>query len=103
MIVTVKNQGDAYGLADEFARWLNDVLEINCPSHQIVVTSDTVQDFVDACQEIDGFAEVCTFPPDFATLKGGAVTELEGAVHPARGRCDVFILDTGDYRLVFIC
>jgi len=102
MIGTVKNQNDAYNLVDEFVRWLNDVRKLHCEEDAIAVTSDTVENFIAACEEIDSGAEVEAFPPEFVSLEGGKIYELIGAKHPVKGRCDIYILDTGDYRLVYV-
>lgn len=102
MITTVKNQTDAYNLVSDYVRWLNDVRELDCTDDDIAVTGDTADNFITACKEIDSGAEVEAFPPEFGALEGGKIYELIGAKHPARGVCDIYILDTGNYRLVYV-
>mgnify|MGYP000147266114 CR=1 FL=1 len=101
MIETVKNQSDAHKLANKFAKWLNDERGLNCFGC-ITITSNSVDDFINICKEIDSVGEVAAFPPDHIALEGGTAYELTGAVHPVRGHCDIYIFDTGKYRLVSV-
>lgn len=103
MIEAIKNQNDAYNVKDEYVRWLDEERQIGCTETDIAVTSDTVDNFIAACREINGLAEVEAIPPEFARLQGGTIYELTGTQRcKGEPRKDLYILDTGQYRLVFV-
>ena len=103
MIEAIKNQNDAYSLKNEFARWLDEERQIGCTENDIAVTGDTADNFISACREINEAAEVEAISPEFARLQGGKIYELMGTQrHKGEARKDLYILDTGEYRLVYV-
>lgn len=103
MIEAIKNQNNAYDLKDEFVRWLDEERAIGCEEEDIAVTSDTVANFVEACREIDSIGEVEAIPPEYERLQGGTIHELTRTQrHKGEPRKDLYILDTGEYRLVYV-
>jgi len=103
MINAIKNQTDAYNLKDEFVRWLDEERAIGCTEEDIAVTGDTVANFVKACREIDSIGEVESIPPEYERLQGGVITELTKTQRiKGESHKDLYILDTGEYRLVYV-
>jgi hypothetical protein len=102
-IQEVKSQSDAYKLAAEFCKWLDEERSISCVESDITVTGDTVENFADACREIKEVGEVEAIPAEYAKLQGGRVVEMMGTQRiKGEQRCDLYILDTGKYRLVYV-
>ena len=102
MIESIKNQADAYELRAQFAAWLCEERCLDCDPDDIAVTADTIKNFYDACREIESVAEVEAFSADFTGLEGGKVAEFEGTQRvKGEPRRDLYILDTGSYRLVY--
>ena len=103
MIEAIKNQNDAYELKGEYVRWLDEERAIGCTEDDIAVTSDTVANFIKACCEIDSVCEFEAIPPEYKRLQGGKICELMRTQrHKGESRKDLYILDTGEYRLVFV-
>jgi len=103
MIEEIKNQHDAYNLANEFVLWLEGERAIGCTEEDIAVTSDTVDNFIEACREIDSIGEVEAIPQTYKRLQGGVITELTKTQrYKGETRRDIYILDTGNYRLVYV-
>jgi hypothetical protein len=101
MIEAIKSQNDAYNLKDQFVRWLDEERGIGCTENDIAVTADTVDGFKNACREIEAVAEVEAIAPDYERLQGGHIIELTGTQRcKGESRKDLYILDTGKYRLV---
>jgi len=102
MISNVKNQNDAYKLKSAFTAWLDDERGIGCTDNDIAVTSDTIDNFITACREIGETSEVEAFSPEHQALEGGKVYELMGTQRQrGESRRDLYILDAGNYRLVY--
>jgi len=93
MKTEIKNQSAAYEFRPTFARWLNDYRGLSVDADDIAVTRDTVDNF--AAAGGDSIAEVEAFPPE-AGLDGTKIVELE------RGGRQLYILDTGEFRLCFV-
>jgi len=103
MIEAIKNQNDAYNLKNEFVLWLEGERAIGCTEDDIAVTSDTVANFIEACREIDSIGEAEAIPPEYERLQGGVICELTKTQRcKGEPRKDLYILDTGEYRLVYV-
>jgi len=103
MIEAIKNQTDAFNLIDEFVLWLDEERAIGCTEVDIAVTSDTVANFIEACREIESVGDVEEIPPEYERLQGGMITELTKTQRvKGESRKDLYILDTGEYRLVYV-
>ncbi|MCJ7776865.1 MAG: hypothetical protein MUP16_00905 [Sedimentisphaerales bacterium] len=93
MKTEIKNQSAAYDFTPTFVQWLNDYRGLSVDADDIAVTRDTLDNF--AAAGSDSIAEVEAFPPD-SGLDGMKVIELE------RKGQQLYILDTGEFRLCFI-
>lgn len=102
MITSVNNQNDAYKLKEEFCRWLEEERGILCCDTDIAVTGDTVDSFAQACVEMESCSDE-NIMDEYPDLSGGRVYEMT-KTQRAKGerRKDLYILDTGKYRLVYV-